>query len=125
MNRRKPLRWADALKKIFSPARSKQDSPQLAVEQLDDRIVPTLTLTASPGAPDTPFGSGNFGSLRYCIQVANASSDNDVIIKLTTGGLYNLTRPNSLLQIGEHESFNQVGDLNLYDSGRVAGIKTI
>src|SRR5262245_62097364 len=106
--KRKPIQWTKVLQQLFSPRRKKGTDARLALERLDDRITPTITLTALSAAGDTPSGAGNQGSLRYCIQVANATSDNNIIINLQSGGQYNLTRANTLLGFGEQENGNQV-----------------
>ncbi|HSQ57416.1 MAG TPA: hypothetical protein VLM40_16965, partial [Gemmata sp.] len=95
------------------------------MEQLDERVVPTVTLTALSNVADTPSGFGTSGSLRYCIEFANASSDHNIIINLSPGGVYNLTRANTLLGVGSQENDNKVGDLDIQDKGHVVGTKTI
>ncbi len=126
MSRRKPVSWAQSLQSIFSPVRTKRTtrSRQLSVEELDQRIVPTITLTATPSV-DTVTGNGLAGSLRYCVQQANASNDSNIIINMKAGATYSLTITNFTLPVGnfQQENGNLLGDLDILDRGQVGGIK--
>ena len=129
MSRRKPLSWAQSLQSIFCPARTSPPARAriLTLEQLDQRIVPTLILNALPNV-DLPTGTGTAGPLRFCIQQANATSDNNIIINFKASATYNLTISNFSINggngFGQQENGNLAGDLDIFDRGRVPGIKT-
>src|SRR3954453_19690298 len=99
MSRRKPSPFQSILKQIFGPVRKTRPSTtRLAAEELDSRIVPTLTLTVSTSLDNltgSVSGNSGSGSLRFCIGAANASSDNDVRIQLTAGTTYDLSIKNT------------------------------
>jgi hypothetical protein len=115
---RKPIRWVDALKRIFSPLRirKKQQTTRLAVEQLDDRIVPH---TYNP-SPDGVVSDGDPNSLRDVITQANSINDSNIIINLAADSTYTLTVDNT----GGQENNNSEGDLDIQDLAGVAGGKT-
>ena len=113
---RKPIRWVDALKRIFSPVRMNRRATRLAVERLDDRINPSLTYFPDG---DRLVNDGDANSLRAVIDQAHAVNDGDVRIELDFGELYTLTIDNS----GGQENDNAEGDLDLQNSG-FAGTKT-
>src|SRR5262245_5573165 len=103
--KRKPVRWAEALKQIFSPVRKKRPSPtRLKVELLDDRIVPN-SYTITDGG-DTA-ASGVLTQLRSAITDANANGDASNTITLTTN--VTLARGN----VAGQENLNSTGDLDI------------
>src|SRR5262249_16056109 len=93
---RKPVRWAETRKRIFSPIRTKRPSPAPPLEQLGARIVPRVTYPATNTTTDSLAFSSltNTGTLRGCLQAANASSDPNVVIDLVAGATYRLTLAN-------------------------------
>jgi hypothetical protein len=128
---RKPIRWDSALKKLFSPARRKAASANLALEKLDDRIVPSGgTVTYHPNAfladgagVVQANGAGNY-SLRAAISAANNDTkDSTFIFDLTQGsalsGAYTITIANPP---SGHEQQNAAGDLNIVNNA--SGTKT-
>ena len=103
--KRKPVRWAEALKQMFSPVRKKRPAAaRLRAEQLDERIVPN-SYTITDGG-DTA-ASGVLTQLRSAITDANANTDATNTITLATDVL--LARANATGQ----ENANSTGDLDI------------
>ena len=121
MSRPKPVRWADALKKLFSPVRRMRRRARLAPSKnWGDRIVPAgVTFTASTTNVDSlAFDSGtNSGTLRGCINAANFSSQTDVTIDLVSGANYKLTLANTA-GVGQQENVDATGDLDVSSRSR-------
>src|SRR5262245_49177871 len=112
---RKPVRWVDALKRIFSPVRTKRRWSRLRLEELGDRINP---VTFTPDG-DSLVGDGDPNSLRDVLNDANDANE-DVIIELDFGETYTLDIANNAGQ----ENNNAEGDLDIRDDANVPGGKT-
>lgn len=107
---RKPVRWADALKHIFSPVRKKRNSTRLAVEEFESRTVPAVITVTS-------LVDGAVGSLRDAITTANTNSDATNTIQLASGATYTLTLANGG---GGQENANALGDLDIFNGSSLA-----
>ncbi len=88
--KRKPISWTTVLKQIFSPVRRKPVSTRLAIETLDERIVPA-SYSPNPNALD-----GATGSLRADITAANNDTTANAVetFNLTSAATYTLTIAN-------------------------------
>ncbi len=105
--KRKPIRWSSILKRLFSPVRRKSIPTKLAVERLDERIVPS----GGSYSPNPLAADGATGSLRADITLANNDTTSKTeTFTLQAGATYTLTIANP--QTG-HELSNAAGDLNI------------
>jgi hypothetical protein len=112
---RKPVCWADALKKLFGPGRKKRTQSRLGVEELQERVLPSTTYfpSATVGDPTvTPKNLTTLNSLRSDIILANEDLSPNAIetFDLTGGATYTLTQANP--KTGS-ENLGFFGDLDL------------
>ncbi|HSQ56710.1 MAG TPA: hypothetical protein VLM40_13290, partial [Gemmata sp.] len=113
----KPVSSIRQLSQLFRCREHKRRWPLLAVEQLCDRVVPTVwnvTTTADK------FDFVGALSLREAIFNANQDADTTQVINLVGGSTYTLSIANTTGQ----ENADAEGDLDIVDQGGVAGTKT-
>ncbi len=111
---RKPVCWADALKKLFSPLRKKRWQTRLGLEELNERIVPAVYHpSATIGDPTvTPLNLKALNTLRSDIILANEDLTLSAVetFDLAAGATYKLSIPNP--KTGS-ENLGFFGDLDL------------